>query len=389
MVSARLRQPEGDSMAPARWEVLRNVKRVIVKLGSGVLALPGIGLDERTLRSLAGQVAKLAREGYEFVLVSSGAIAAGTPAMGLDKAPERLNLQQAAAAVGQSRLMWTYERHFRRYGRQVAQVLLTHDDLASRKRYLNARNTLTTLLRCNVIPIINENDTVATEEICFGDNDALAALVVPLIGADLLVILSHVDGLYTANPARHGQARLLARVDRVTKEIEQMADSTPGAGGRGGMLAKVQAAKRAASMGVPTVIACGRRPNVLQKILGGEEIGTLFLSPRGKPASRKSWIAHVPKARGTLLIDDGAKRALTQDGKSLLPSGIVEVVGEFRFGDAVRCVDMAGVEVARGLVRYTATELRRIKGMHTSKIPEVLGRKYQAEAIHRDDLVIL
>jgi glutamate 5-kinase len=389
MQSRKYSQPEDAGATPARREVLRNVKRVIVKLGSGVLALPGSGLDEGTIRALARQIAQLGAEGYEFVLVSSGAIAAGVPAMQLREPPEHLPLQQAAAAVGQSRLIWAYERSFRRYDRQVAQVLLTHDDLMSRKRYLNARNTLTTLLHWHVLPIINENDTVATDEICFGDNDTLAALIVPLVDADLLIILSHVDGLYTANPLRERGSALLPRVERVTKEIEQMADSTPGRTGRGGMLAKVQAARRAASVGVPTVIACGRAPNVLRRVLLGEEVGTLFLSRRSKLRSRKSWIAHALKPRGTLVIDDGAKRALIQNGKSLLPSGVVAVEGEFRFGDAVCCVDLEGAEVGRGLVHYSASELRRIKGMHTSKIPAVLGRKFQDEVIHRNDLVIL
>jgi len=282
MQSRKHSSPEDAKGTPARREVLRNVKRVIVKLGSGVLALPGSGLDEGRIRALARQIAQLGAEGYEFVLVSSGAIAAGVPAMQLREPPEHLPLQQAAAAVGQSRLIWAYERSFRRYGRQVAQVLLTHDDLTSRKRYLNARNTLTTLLHWHVLPIINENDTVATDEICFGDNDTLAALIVPLVDADLLIILSHVDGFYTANPLLERGATLLPRVDRVTKEIEEMADSMPGRTGRGGMLAKVQAARRAASVGVPTVIACGRAPNVLRRVLLGEELGTLFLSRRGK-----------------------------------------------------------------------------------------------------------
>lgn len=364
-------------------------KRIVVKVGSAVLRDPQGGLHESVVAHLVKQLVALRAQGHEVVLVSSGAIALGIQVLGVEGIPRTITHQQAAAAIGQSHLIWTYERLFGTYAQKVAQVLLTHEDLRARTRYLNARNTLRTLLQYQVIPIINENDTVSVAEIRFGDNDTLAAMVCNLIDADLFIILTHIDGLYTADPRQDATATLIAEVEHVDAKIEALASSTTHRTGRGGMASKIRAAKIAGASGIHTYIANGLLPDTLTRLLAGEALGTHLHPQVASPLpSRKRWIGYALKARGELVVDDGAKRALTLEGKSLLPSGIVAVTGTFRFGDAVVCVDLAAQRFAQGLVNYSAADLRAIQGQRTSSIESILGYKEADEAIHRDNLVI-
>jgi glutamate 5-kinase len=361
----------------------------VVKIGSGVLTSSSQGLDFPIIEDLVSQLATLQRGGLELLVVSSGAIAAGLKKLALPEFPKNIPQKQAAAAIGQSQLIWAYEKFFSRSNQQVAQILLTHDDLSNRRRYLNARNTLTTLLKYRVIPIINENDTVAVEEIQFGDNDTLSALVTNMVGADLLIILSDVDGFYTSDPHTDVQATLLSQIDTITPAIEAMAQPSSSLTGRGGMITKVQAAKKVGASGAMTIIANGKLPQVITRILSGEDIGTLFLPSRDRLASRKYWIAYTLKPKGELIVDEGAKEALIRNGKSLLPKGLLEVRGNFNPGDAVICKDTSEKEFARGLVNYSYTELEAIKGHYTNEIENILGYKFYDEVIHRDDLVLV
>ncbi len=368
---------------------LGRARRVVVKVGSAVLTAAGAGLDRGRIEALAADIAALAAS-REVVLVSSGAIAAGFAKLGLAHERKRatLPLKQAAAAVGQSALMWTYESAFAPHGVKVAQVLLTADDLASRTRFLNARGTLAALLAHDVLPIVNENDTVAVDEIKFGDNDNLSAIVAHVIDADVLVVLSDVDGLYSSDPRRDPAARLVPFVERAGAETERVAGGASGVG-TGGMRSKVLAARKVNARGVPMVVASGRRDHVLRDLFAGVELGTLFL-PRPRPAaSRKHWIASVATSRGSVTLDGGAVAALVDKKKSLLPGGVIAVTGSFKMGDCVTCVDPGGRAFARGLIRYSAADLVRIKGLKTSQIAAVLGRKDYDEVIHRDDLVLL
>lgn len=323
------------------------------------------------------------------MVVSSGAIAAGLKELNLPEVPKNIPQKQAAAAIGQSHLIWAYEKSFSQRNQKIAQILLTHDDLGNRRRYLNARNTLFTLLRYRVIPIINENDTVAVEEIQFGDNDTLSALVTNMVEADLLLILSDVDGFYTADPRKDPQATLLFQVDKITAVIESMAWPSQSFTGRGGMVTKIQAAKKAGASGAMTIIANGKIPGIVMRVLAGDEIGTLFLPQRGRLASRKHWIAYTLKPKGEVVVDEGAREALISNGKSLLPKGIVEIKGKFGPGDAVTCLDAKGKEFARGVVNYSSEELKAIKGCYTTEIEKILGYKFYDEVIHRDNLVLL
>ncbi|HXH84761.1 MAG TPA: glutamate 5-kinase, partial [Candidatus Tectomicrobia bacterium] len=343
------------------------------------------------IAALAADLAAARAAGVrDLVLVTSGAIATGTARLALPRRPRSVPEKQAAAAVGQSALMRHYEAAFKRHGLPVAQVLLTAQDIGDRTRYLNARNTLVTLLRFGVLPIVNENDTVAVEEIKVGDNDNLSALVASLIEADLLVLLTDVEGLYTADPAVDPQARKLDTVEVITDEVLRLAWAGAGPGSVGGMATKLQAARKAAAAGVPLVIASGRGPGVLVPILRGEPVGTYFMPRADRLAARKRWIAFAAPPQGRLAVDDGAVRALTQGGKSLLPSGLVSVEGEFPAG-AVVAVTRAedGKEFARGLVNFDADELRRLRGAKTREIEQRLGYRSFDEAIHRDNLVIL
>ncbi|APG27794.1 glutamate 5-kinase [Syntrophotalea acetylenivorans] len=370
-----------------RKELLAQVKRVVIKVGSGVLVGQD-GVDPAIIEALVKDLCKVVEQGYEVLLVSSGAVATGKGDLGIVGRPPTIPLKQAAAAIGQSRLMRYYKDAFRTCGRRVAQILLTRDDLANRRRFLNARNTLMTLLEYGIIPIINENDTVVVDEIRFGDNDNLSALVTNLAESDLLVILSDVDGLYDSNPRTNPQARLINKIEHITPEIEGMAGGAGSEVGTGGMATKIEAAKRASLYGVSTVIVNGRQPHVLSRLFAGEELGSWFLPAVDRLNARKHWIAFTKKIRGRLLLDEGAHQALADKGKSLLPSGIIEVEGNFERGDAVRLCDAEGREFARGIINYSQAELVRIQGHNSQDIEELLGYQYGAEVVHRDNLVL-
>jgi len=370
--------------------ILAKCKRLVVKVGSSLVTNEGRGLDSAAIAHWADQVARLKEMGRQVLLVSSGAIAEGMQRLGWKRRPHALHELQAAAAVGQMGLVQVYETCFRKHGLHTAQVLLTHDDLADRARYLNARSTLRTLLALNVIPIINENDTVVTEEIKFGDNDTLGALVTNLIEADALVILTDQKGLYSADPRQDPHARLIQEARAADPELEKMAGGAGTGIGRGGMLTKVLAAKRAARSGAHTLIAWGREPDVLVRLAKGELIGTQLLADEAnKIAARKKWLADHLQVRGRLVLDDGAVRALVEEGKSLLPIGVVEASGDFGRGEVVACVDGAGREIARGLVNYDSSETRRILRQPSSRIEAILGYVDEPELIHRDNLVLM
>ncbi len=374
-----------------RSEIMSGVRRLVIKVGSSIITevgSEGPRLAEGKIRALAGSVQRLPERVRDVIIVSSGAIAAGRGKASLPR-PATVPEKQALAALGQSRLMWAYETVFREYGRNVAQVLLTLDDVHSRGRFVNARNTLDTLLGWGVIPVVNENDTVVVEEIKFGDNDTLSALVTSLADADLLVILSDVAGLYDGDPRREPGAHLIHSVQRVDAALLALAGGSGSAVGTGGMTTKLTAAAKVMDLGVPVVIADGHAAGTVERILAGEEVGTLFVPRRQRMAKRKHWIRHTLRPRGTLTVDAGAVRAVLSGGKSLLAAGIVAVEGSFKSGDAVRCVDHEGREFARGLAGYSAREIGLIRGRHTDAIEAVLGYKYQDEVIHRDNLVLV
>lgn len=370
-----------------RMGLMKGVKRVVVKVGSSLLVSLGSGLNKGFISQLAAGLAGLMGEGRQVIMVSSGAIAAGMERLGLTKRPKAISELQAAAAIGQSSLMHVYEEAFAPWGLKVAQVLITRDDLRDRKRYLNARTTLLTLIKLGIIPIINENDSVVVEEIRFGDNDLLAALVTSLVDADLLFILTDAPGLCDGDPRLGGQ--LITLVERVTKKVEQIAQGTSSEIGTGGMTSKVGAARIAARCNVPTVIASGWDPKILEKVFAGEVTGTLFLAGGERLKGRKQWIGLTLRPRGGVILDKGALEAITKRGKSLLPSGVIGVEGNFSRGDLVSCLDQRRREFARGLVNYDSRELQKIMRRQTSQIEGVLGYKYTDEVIHRDNLVIL
>jgi glutamate 5-kinase len=370
-----------------RKQMMARVRRVVVKVGSGVLTrLNGINLN--VIDDLSTEMSALRQKGIELILVSSGAIAGGLRRAGLNKRPASVSEQQALAAMGQSRLIQAYEDAFGRHGGSVAQLLLTRDDLTHRRRYLNARNTLRTLLAWRVIPIINENDTVGTDEIKFGDNDNLAALVTNLTEADLLINLTNIDGLFDKDPREHGDAALIPVVTKIDRRIARMAGTIPGFLGTGGMGSKITAARKVAMGGAPTVIANGLRPHVIKDIFAGRPVGTLFLSNHTSLSRRKHWIAFTKAPKGALVIDAGAEAALLNNGKSLLPSGIQAVDGRFSMGDAVELKDAAGRRLAVGMVNYHSGDLKKIIGAHTHEIEAILGFKHDDEIIHRDNMIL-
>ena len=369
--------------------MLSKVKRVVIKVGSNVLTGGGNDLKKDMFVNLTKSISMLREKGYEVFIVSSGAIAAGRKNLGCVDMPKSIPQKQASAAIGQARLMWTYEECFNKHKKKTAQVLLTRDDLSCRRRFLNARNTLFALLQCGIIPIINENDSVVVEEIKFGDNDVLSALVTNLVDADLLLILTDRDGLFEKDPQQDKNATLIKVVEEINRDIEALANGSTSKVGTGGMASKVDAARKASIFGIPTVIVNGRVKDIITKVFRGEEVGTLFLPRKSKISSRKHWIAFNLKAKGTLIVDDGAKKAIVERGKSLLSSGLLEVEGSFNFGDAVKCMDTKGEEFARGLVNYRSEEVMKLKGMHSREIETILGYKYYDEIIHRDDLVVL
>jgi glutamate 5-kinase len=364
-------------------------RRIVVKVGSSLVTNDGRGLDATAVAAWAAQIAELKRSGKDVVLVSSGAIAEGVKRLGWSTRPSSIHEQQAAAAVGQMGLVQAYESAFAKWGLPTAQILLTHEDLADRRRYLNARSTLLTLLGLGVIPIINENDTVTTDEIRFGDNDTLGALVTNLIEADVLVLLTDQTGLHTADPRRDPAATLVRTAQAGDASLEVMAAGTGSLLARGGMLSKVLAAKRAARSGASTVIASGREDKVLTRLAAGEDLGTSLVAPDMSLGARKQWLADHVRLAGRLKLDAGAVRALVRDGKSLLPIGVVGVDGTFERGEIVGCLDPAGHEIARGLVNYSAQESARIMGKPSSEIQAILGYVDEPELIHRDNLVLL
>lgn len=369
--------------------VIESGRRLVIKVGSSLVTNDGKGLDQRAIADWATQVAALRQLGKEVVLVSSGAIAEGMQRLGWRKRPQELHELQAAAAVGQMGLVHMYESQFSIHGIHTAQVLLTHADLVDRERYLNARSTLLTLLQLGVVPIINENDTVVTDEIRFGDNDTLGALVTNLIEAHALVILTDQAGLYTADPRKYPDAELVATANAGDPGIEAMAGSAGSAIGRGGMLTKILAAKRAARSGAHTVIVSGRAENVLLRLAAGEAIGTQLIADTPVLSARKQWMADHLQLRGRLIVDDGAAAKLVNNGKSLLPIGVVAIQGEFSRGDVVACVRQEGGEVARGIVNYSSDEARKIARKASSQIEAALGYVNEPELIHRDNLVLI
>jgi glutamate 5-kinase len=368
---------------------LSEAKTLVVKVGSSLVTAAGRGLDVEAIGRWADEIARLVRGGRRVILVSSGAIAEGMLRLGWTRRPQTMHELQAAAAVGQMGLVQCYESCFRRHELRTAQVLLTHADLADRQRYLNARATLRTLLELNAIPVINENDTVVTDEIKFGDNDTLGALVTNLMEAEALVLLTDQAGLYDADPRTHANARLVEEADALDPALGAMAGGAGNVLAKGGMHTKVQAARRAARSGAHTVIADGRLPEVLVRLAAGERIGTLLTAKTVPLAARKQWLADHLSVAARLRLDAGAVRALVRDGKSLLPIGVVAVEGEFERGAVVACLDAEGREVARGLVNYSAAEARRIMRRPSAEIATILGTMDEPELIHRDNLVLL
>jgi glutamate 5-kinase len=373
-----------------RNEVLKQATRIVVKIGSSLVSSREAGLEPDRIDRLAEDLAALRAAGRDVLVVSSGAIVSGIKKLSLKEYPKSLPVKQAAAAVGQSRLMWAYEKSFERLGIKVAQILLTHHDLADRRRFLNARHTLAALIDFQVIPIINENDTVAVDEIRVGDNDTLAAEVAHLVDADLLVILSDIDGLFTEDPRKNPSAELIPLIAEITDDIEQRAGISTTFGSTGGMATKVRAAKKVGEYGVATLIVNGQTKGLLPHILLGHHPGgSLFLAKARRMNSRKHWIGYTLRARGAISLDQGAVDALTKRGKSLLASGIVTVTGSFEAGDPISCLDPDGKEFAKGLVNCSSDTLMKIKGLKTAEIQARLGPQEYEEVIHRDNLVIL
>jgi glutamate 5-kinase len=370
----------------------QNVKRVVVKVGSNVLTEPG-GLNLRAIRSVSRQICNLIDSGVETILVSSGAMASGLKKIGLDRRPDDIAKRQAIAAAGQSGLIMEYEAAFERYGNKVAQILLTGDDLNNRIRYLNARNTLYTLLGWRVVPIINENDTVAVEEIDLGDNDNLAAMITLMVDADILINLTDINGLYNKDPRTHPDAELIPSVETITAQVEKLAGGIPGPLGRGGMQSKIKAAAKVTAAGIPMIIANGTEPDILARLFEGGKEGTFFLPKARKLASRKCWIGYSTRPEGVIRIDPGAALALVRNGKSLLPSGIIDVQGDFGVGAPVELKPGTSQKesetvLGSGLVNYSAADIRQIMGLQSGQIEARLGYKPYNYVIHRDNLVI-
>lgn len=379
---------DSENRAANQDAVLGQAQRWVIKVGSSLVTNEGRGIDAAAIATWAGEISALRHLGREILVVSSGAVAEGMKRLGWAKRPQAMQDLQAAAAVGQMGLAQVYETEFRRFGLQTAQILLTHEDLADRTRYLNARSTLIRLIDLGVIPIINENDTVVTDEIKVGDNDTLAALVTNLVEADALLILTDQAGLYTADPRQNPQARLLSSVRAGDTSLETIAGGAGSLIGKGGMLTKVLAARRAASSGAHTVVASGRERALLQRLAAGELIGTNFIADTPKRTARKQWIADQLQLRGAVVLDAGALKALIHEGKSLLPIGVSTVQGEFSRGDVVACLNPEGNEIARGLINYASAESRRIIGKPSNAIESILGFVEEPELIHRSNLVL-
>jgi glutamate 5-kinase len=369
-------------------EKLKQSKRWVVKIGSALLTNDGTGLDKTAILQWIKQMVDLKKSGIELVLVSSGAVAEGIKRLGWTKRPKAVYELQAAAAVGQMGLIQCYESGFKEYDLHTAQILLTHDDLSNRTRYLNARSTISHLLDLGIIPVVNENDTVVTDEIRFGDNDTLAALVANLIDADLLVILTDQNGLYSEDPRQNTDAALLHEVDVNDKKLDLMAGESKGDLGRGGMSTKLTAARLASRSGTTTVVASGREENILSKLHQGQTFGTLFVSEKSPLLARKQWLAGQIRSKGQLTLDKGAVNVIKNKGSSLLSIGVIDVQGTFQRGDIVICVDENNHKVARGLVNYSSEESNLIKTKSSKEIADILGYRDEAELIHRDNLVL-
>src|SRR5690625_1958582 len=375
-------------MSAVLSSVVSNASRLVIKVGSSLVTNQGKGLDHQAVEQWASQIAQLHQQHKEIVLVSSGAIAEGITRLGWTRRPTVMNELQAAAAVGQMGLVQAYEVAFRRHGIRTAQILLTHEDWADRRRYLNARSTLFTLLALGVVPIVNENDTVVTDEIALGDNDTLGALVTNLIEAETLIILTDQQGLYDADPRRNPEAQLIRQAKAGDPKLEAMAGGAGSTIGTGGMLTKVLAAKRAANSGGHTVIASGNTPDILVRLAAGEAIGTELQASLPIRSARQRWLVDHLRVRGRLTLDAGAIKALTEGHKSLLAIGVIDVEGNFERGDVVACVDQHGVEYGRGLINYSSTDTRRIMGLPSNRIAEVLGSMSAPELMHRDNMVV-
>ena len=370
-----------------RRDLFDGIRRAVIKVGTGVLTHDQ-GLNARVIRRLAREVSMLMDQGRQVILVSSGAIVSGMKKVGMAERPSDIPHKQAVAAIGQSRLMLEYEKSFARYQKKAAQILLTRDDLCNRRRYLNARNTINVLLDWKIVPIVNENDTVVVEELKFGDNDNLSAMITHLMDAQILINLTDIDGFYDKDPRDHKNALLIPLVSRIDRAMEKAACDIPGAFGMGGMSSKIRTAKKVTTSGIPMVMASGLKANILKRLFEGRDVGTLFLPGREKMGSRKCWIAFTLKANGAIRVDRGAAKAIRKQGRSLLPIGILNVEGDFGVGAAVSCIDPDGVPFARGLVNYKATDVRKLMGLKTSQIEQRLGYKHYDEVIHRDNLVI-
>ncbi|MBW2342081.1 MAG: glutamate 5-kinase [Deltaproteobacteria bacterium] len=373
----------------SRKKIVDSVKRVVIKIGSGALTTKeGLNLD--VINALSKDISHLMEEnGLEIVFISSGAIASGIKKMGYSQRPQSISQQQAAAAVGQSTLMLAYEEAFKTYDKKVAQILVTKDDLTNRKRYLNTRNTLFTLLHWKVIPIINENDTVVVDEIKFGDNDNLSAMIANLAAANLVINLTNIDGFFDDDPRVNKNAHRISVVEKVTSKIEKIASSIPGSLGKGGMESKIKAARHVAMCGIPTIIANGTKKNIIRSIFEGQDEGTLFLPQPIPMKSRKHWIAFAKSPKGKIMVDRGAENALIRKGKSLLPSGVIAVYGRFIMGNSVIVMNQQKRSFAVGLVNYQSADVEKIMGLKTSEIEEILGYKHYDEIIHKDNLVLI
>ena len=374
----------------ASREALKKAKRIVIKVGTSTITYANGKRNFSQIDRLAREISDLQNHGKEMILVTSGAVAVGVDRMGLPGKPKTIPGKQAAAAVGQGVLMHTYEKFFADYGQIVAQVLITKTEAIDRHRYTNTRNTFMELMRQRVIPIVNENDVVALDELKIGDNDNMSALVAGIVDADLVIILSDVDGLYTANPQTHPDAVIVPEVVEITPEIEASAGGVGSARGTGGMATKIQAAKAATSSGIHLVIASGTEKNAITRVLQGEELGTLFVSRENRLQFRKRWLAFGAKIAGSIVVDDGCAKAIRKAGGcSILPAGVFAVQGEFLPGSTVSVIDKDAHELARGLVHYSSAELEQIKGCNSGEIANILGHKNFDEVIHRDDLVIL
>ena len=386
-MNSSLRTATAVSTPDSRREWLSGVKRIVVKVGSSTLS-QGFRLNDGALDRLVADLARVKGRGKEVILVTSGAIAAGVGTLGLSSRPQTIPGLQAAAAVGQSRLMHAYEDRFQEYGEIAAMMLLTQEDFNNRKRYIHISNTLNTLLQLGTVPIINENDTVAVEEIKVGDNDTLSAQVTNLSDADLLVVLSDQAGFFSADPRKHSHSELIDVVPVITEGIKKAAGRAGTQDGTGGMITKLQAAEIVTGSGEMMVLADGKEPDVVNRILSGENIGTLFL-PQSPKSSRKRWIAYSRPPKGRLLVDNGARNALVDRGKSLLASGVRGVEGQFEYGDTVSCLDENRDEFGRGLVNYNTEDITKIIGKQSGEIEKILGARYYEEVIHRDNLVLM